>query len=226
MTPPVLVFRPVIEVAAFAVDALPAAERALLSSAATAKRRAEFVAGRCAARAAVARVLGHDRCAAVIRDAAARTARPVAVDRDGAPLPAFVSITHAGGVAAAAAARRPLGIDLVEVEPLEAAFRADAFWPDELAAWERATGDVPGGRLGSCAAFGAKEAIVKWLGTGLEVPLLGIRARPETARAPTRVGQLRAWSLEVRVDSPVRCRVCAWIARLGRFLVVGVEDLA
>lgn len=221
---PVIAFRAVAGAGA-ALAALPAEERALLPAAATARRRAEFAAGRAAARAAVGRLLqAPGACAAVVRDAAAGTARPIALDARGAPLPAFVSITHTEGVAAAAAARTPVGLDLVRLEALDGAFRREAFWPDELRSFEAALG---GGApdLAACAAFGAKEAVLKWLGTGLTIPLRAVRMSlvPAAPAPPAdRLGGLRARRFALALEGPVRRVLRAWVAASGRYLVVAV----
>lgn len=223
MIDPIVAFRPVAASRAAAYAGVPAAERALLAPGATPKRLAEFTAGRAAARAAADRLLGgRGRCAAVLRDAAAGSAQPVAVGPEGAALPAFVSITHADGVAAAAAALVPVGIDLVRVEPLTGAFRREAFRPGELAAWERLTGERTGGVAATCAAFAAKEAVVKWLGTGLTVPLLSLRLAPAGPSRPARLGGLAAAALALALEGPVRCELPAWLVRLGRYVVVVV----
>lgn len=82
-------------------------ERALCDRFRCARRRAEFVAGRIAAHAAVARILG------------STGARPVEIlkDAQGAPVvvghPAVqVSISHSQRIALAVASRHPVGVDL------------------------------------------------------------------------------------------------------------------
>jgi phosphopantetheinyl transferase len=217
-----IALRPVRPVEAASLTPLLPKERALLGARATRKRRAEFLAGRTAARAALVRLLGPGaREAAVLRDEAARTARPVAVSADGAPLPAFVSISHAAGIAAAAAARDPIGLDLVLVEPQDAAFVQEAFWPDEIAAWTRFVPDPASGPLAACMAFAAKETALKWLGTGLALPLLGVRVLPAGPARPARVGKLRALSFPLLLEAPrLRRRLMGCVARFGRYVLV------
>lgn len=223
MSEPVLAFRAVAG-AGGSLDRLPPAERALLPEAAVEKRRDEFVAGRVAARAAVARLLGDPgACAAVVRDAAAGTAAPVPVDIRGARLPAFVSITHAEGVAAAAAAFVPVGLDLVRLEELDGAFRREAFWPQELASFERSLAD-PRPAAAACVAFGAKEAVLKWLGTGLAIPLLAVRMSLEPGAGPGLLGGLRATRFTLRLHAPERCVLRAWVAAAGSYLLVAVAS--
>jgi 4'-phosphopantetheinyl transferase len=221
VTDPVIAFRPVAPAAAL-LEELPPAERVLLGDAATPKRRSEFAAGRAAARAAVARLLRDPSvCTAVVRDVTAGTSRPVAVDAAGGRLPAFVSITHTEGVAAAAAAFAPVGVDLVRLEPLDGAFRREAFWPEELASFERGlAGRRPG--AAACAAFGAKEAVVKWLGTGLTIPLLGVRMRLARSAARSRLGGVEAIRFALSLDAPLRCDLRAWVAEIGSYVLVAV----
>ncbi len=179
---------------------LPERERALVSASASDKRRSEFVAGRAAARLALERLLGADaRDATIERDDASRTARPVARSATGALLPVHVSITHAGGVAAAAAARERIGLDLVSFEPLEPAFLEEAFARGELAAWARWT-RAAGPRI-PCLAFAAKEAAVKWLGTGLAVPLGSVVAVPAGPGYPVRLGGVAALAFPLQVEA-------------------------
>jgi phosphopantetheinyl transferase len=218
---PAVAFRRVAREGGGAFEALSLAERALLGARATPRRRAEFAAGRAAARAALARLLGPAarRCV-VLREAGAGTA-PVAVGSEGARLPAHVSITHAAGIAVALAGTERLGVDLVQVEPLDRAFREEAFAPDELAAWEAFTGDRAGGDRAACAAFAAKEVAVKWLGTGLGLPLLAVRATPAGPPEPARLGRLRAarFALEVRAPGVER-RLAARLATPSRLVLV------
>lgn len=200
--------------------ALAEAERALLGPRATQKRRAEFTAGRSAARAALRRFLGPTaRDYVVLRDG--DSGRPVPFAATGAHAPAFVSITHASGLAVAIAGVEPLGVDLVALEPIERAFREEAFSSDELSAWEAFTGDPPGGDRAACVAFAAKEAAVKWLGTGLTVPLLGVRAIPAGPPRVGLLGRLRAtiFTLEVHAFG-VHRRLRARLATPNRFVLV------
>jgi 4'-phosphopantetheinyl transferase EntD len=199
---PAVALRRVARDAAAAFEALPLPERALLGARATPKRRAEFAAGRSAARAAVVRLLGRAaRGCVVLRESGPGTA-PVAVGTAGSPLPAHVSITHAAGFAVALAGTERLGVDLVKVEPLGREFRDEAFAPGELAAWEAFTGDGAGGDRAACAAFAAKEVALKWLGTGLGLPLLAVRAAPAGAAAPARLGRLAGASFTLEVRAP------------------------
>jgi 4'-phosphopantetheinyl transferase EntD len=114
-----------------------------------APRRAEFAAGRLAARRAL-RALGRPACAI-----------PAAPDR--APLwPEGLSgsISHAAGLAVAVLALRPdhplLGLDIEAAEPLEPALIAEICRPEERAA-------LPPGSEGLAArrVFSGKEALYK-----------------------------------------------------------------
>lgn len=124
-----------------------APEEAAAISRALPARRAEFMAGRLAARRAMAR-LGH-------------AAHPVPAGTDRAPIwPAGIcgSISHEGGLAVAVVARAPaaIGVDLALDTPLE-----DALIPEICRPEERAL--VPRFHQGHFAAraFSAKEALFK-----------------------------------------------------------------
>jgi phosphopantetheinyl transferase len=204
-----------------AFERLSLPERALLGARVTPKRRAEFAAGRLAARTALVRLLGRAaRGCVVLREAGAGTA-PVALAAAGARLPAHLSITHAAGLAVAVAGPERLGVDLVAVEPLDRAFREEAFAPDELAAWEAFTGDRAGGDRAACAAFAAKEVALKWLGTGLGLPLLGVRAVPAGPPEPARLGRLAGAGFTLEVRAPgVHRWLAARLAASARHVLV------
>jgi acyl transferase domain-containing protein/NAD(P)-dependent dehydrogenase (short-subunit alcohol dehydrogenase family)/phosphopantetheinyl transferase len=128
-------------------------ELAVLRVRGTERRQADRVAGRIAAKRALGALTGTDPLT-------------LRVDNDdaGAPVvvgaPVFVSISHREGHAVAVAATAPVGVDLEGIEPRSAAFQAE--W---LTAREReACGGEPL-RVNLCWA--AKEAVLKWLGTGL-----------------------------------------------------------
>lgn len=143
-----------------------------LPSTATPTRRATFVAGRRAARAALERRWGS------LPDG-------LRVDTDGAGCPVVrvngrpratrVSISHTAGWAVAAAAETPLGLDLVEIEAFGTGFAEEAFTPEELAGASSCFADLNDGRAPICLAFAAKEAALKWLGVGMRVPLTSVR---------------------------------------------------
>lgn len=202
--------------------ALLPAERALLGGAATPKRRAELTAGRIAARAALGRLIGPEGAgAAILRDDAGGTARPVAISARGARLPVHVSITHADGLAAAAAATEPIGVDLVALEPLGEAFAEEAFSADELAAWERWLGDARGSPRAACVAFAAKEAASKWLATGLTVPLRAIAVAPAGSGRAAWLGRIRTLAAPLEIATPGRlARVAGWLAISPRRVLV------
>ncbi|MGC3999551.1 MAG: 4'-phosphopantetheinyl transferase superfamily protein [Anaeromyxobacter sp.] len=200
-------------------------ERAALLPGAVPKRRAEYAAGRRAARAALARFLGQAAEGTAVVPAGAGGGKPLVIDASGAPLAdAHLSITHAAGLAAAAVAPRPIGLDLVTLEPLEEAFREEAFEPGEIARWEAWIGAAQGSVQGPCVAFAAKEAVLKWLGTGLELPLRAVRVEPAGPGTPTLLGDaVAALSMPVRVESPRGTALLeGWIAASPRRVMVGV----
>jgi 4'-phosphopantetheinyl transferase len=192
------------DVAEAAHEPLAPAEAALLSPSALPKRRAEFTAGRAAARAAVAQMTGLAASEIVIlREAGEHDGRPYAARSDGTRLPIELSITHADGVALAAAADVPLGVDVVAYERLPDAFVDEAFAPGELDAWRGG-----GGRdevTAICTAFAAKEAVLKWLGCGMRVPLRSVVVTP--AGAATDAGPFQRIPVRVRADGLVEERL-------------------
>lgn len=214
-----------VQAAETAYQALPGAERALLGPRATLKRRAEFAAGRSAARAALIRLLGSSaRSCLVLRAVHGETAHPIATSVTGGDPPAFVSITHASGFAVAIAGTARLGVDLVEVEPLGRAFREEAFSAGEVAAWETFT-DRPGGDLAACAAFAAKEAVVKLLGTGLSIPLPSVRAVPASRGRIGRLGRLAVTTFTLDARAPTLSRrLIGLYANPGRFVLVAAHE--
>ncbi len=95
-------------------------ERALVAAARTERRRAELAAGRTAARRAL-EALGLRPSLAVLSDP---DGRPVLAGD--APLPACVSIAHDGDHAWAAAARQPVGIDVLVLSRVDEVARVVA----------------------------------------------------------------------------------------------------
>jgi phosphopantetheinyl transferase len=208
-------------------------ERALLGPGANRKRRSDFLAGRLAAKEAVAALLSGDPDEEggllILRESGAAAGRPYVVRaRDGGRLGVQVSISHADGLAVAAAARRPVGLDLVTIEPLGTPLVEDAFQPGEVLAWAKflshctlgeASGD--GSRKTTsdfviCAAFAAKEAALKWIGCGLRVPLQSVLVTP--LFLTTSLGTIQSFIARVCQDGPDKkeqsARLCpAWIYR-------------
>lgn len=178
-------------------EPLAPAEAALLSPSALPRRRAEFTAGRAAARAAVAQWTGLGPSAIVIlRESGALDGRPYAVGVDGERLPVELSITHADGIALAAASDVPLGIDVVAYERFPDAFVDEAFAPGELDAWRGGAGGDDVATV--CTAFAAKEAALKWLGCGMRVPLRSVVVTP--AGAASAAGPFTRLPVRVRAD--------------------------
>lgn len=156
-------------------EGAPPVELDRLGPDATERRRATFVAGRRAAHRALEAHLLEANTRQTLRVDADAHGKPT-VSRPGVEL----SITHAGGWALAAASRAPLGVDLVEREPLSDAFAAEAFAAGELAAWSAWEPDPV---LARCLAFAGKEAALKWLGVGMGLPLQKVRVLPEGRHA-------------------------------------------
>ncbi len=179
-------------------EALTAAERARLAGFGVPRRRADWLAGRIAAKSAVAAALED-----VARDPPLRAieiendesgmphariapgARPVGRFAPGERLPLSVSLSHAEGSALAAAtwsrppgggSRRALGVDLAFVEPRSREFGATFFTEEE----RRLVADVPPSQrdLYANLVWCIKEAVVKALGRGLTVDTLELSCRP------------------------------------------------
>lgn len=223
---------------------LSPAERALLGDRAAEKRRAEFVAGRVAAKAAAALLLGSgwDRGDVdVLRDGEEATGPPRLALSGGSPCEVRASISHADGLAVAAASREAVGVDLVAVEDHGPAFEEEAFAPGELEAWREWPGAAGARRDAVAIAFAAKEAALKWTGTGLAVPLrdvavLPLQRRPGAPQGPAarhlllldpRGGRalvaVPQASLRVSLQSAqgrTRCVLPAQVLRLGSRVVV------
>ena len=179
-------------------------ELTLLPPRSVEKRRCEFVAGRLAAKAAGARLRGvrpaRDAFYTIVADGEC-AGRPIAVDAARAPIPAaHLSITHSAGVAVAAAAVTPVGVDLTPAEPCARSFDEEAFLDGELDAWQRLLGASPPART-RAAAFAAKEAALKWLGVGLRAALHDVRVTPSALGDARECADLcaRARPLTVRV---------------------------
>jgi phosphopantetheinyl transferase (holo-ACP synthase) len=190
------------------------------------KRRADWLAGRRAAKAVVARALrelapGEWPLAAIEIASApggapfarvAPEAAPVAGFAPGERLPAAVSISHAEGRALCAAAVGPgraLGVDLGLVEP-----RSPAFVETFLAADEQAfvrEGPPSQRDLRANLVWGAKEATLKALGLGLTVDTVALSCLPEPGLADA-----AAWPL-----SPAVGGWRPFVARCGPAVVPG-----
>jgi 4'-phosphopantetheinyl transferase len=148
---------PIDDPTADAIALLSAVERARLSTQRSARRRAEFVAGRLAARRALS-------------GSGLPLPRDLAIDRDedGAPLliglaGVALSITHARVRAIAAVADRPIGIDLCDATDAPRIRRvARRAFPR---AHERAL--VLEDDRSACLAWAAKEAVAKALRIGM-----------------------------------------------------------
>lgn len=138
------------------------------------KRRTEWTAGRVAAKRAVQREIGLPFSRLVIRrsERAENRGQPEVFLDGQARLPGFVSITHAGGLAAATYRRSPVGLDLealIEPTPgfLEAAFSPEL--QERLLAVP-----APERAMKATLAWCEKEAYAKWLGRGFALPLAAL----------------------------------------------------
>ncbi len=155
-------------------------EISLLSPRSSLKRRAEFIAGRIAARTSVARLLGHLPTSStfqILREGDGPTGCPLVTLAGGGAAP-HVSISHADGLAVAAACFSGVGLDLASIQTHEQSFVEDTFSPQELTQWAKWLGSDRTSALTLTSAFAAKEAALKWLGTGFALPLRAIEIVP------------------------------------------------
>lgn len=136
------------------------------------KQKRQHLAGRLAARRALAKLTGHDpeRFAIVRSMRDLDRGRPeVFLDRRAAPQ-LFVSIAHDRELAVAAAARGPIGVDIEVVEPREASFEALITDRAERAALASLQGVARDRAV--TMLWCVKEALGKRLGVGLSRPFV------------------------------------------------------
>ncbi|MCA1812178.1 MAG: polyketide synthase dehydratase domain-containing protein, partial [Halobacteriales archaeon] len=183
-------------------DRFSAAEKAQHAKFHVPKRAQEWRAGRLAAKQAVAML---------------RPARPADVevrgDENGKPMvfvagqPADLrlSLTHRGGLAVAAVAASPLGIDLETVEPKPQSFLEEAFAVAELKELLDASGRGEDIAQQVACLWTAKEAALKRVGVGLRSDLRAHEVEPDgqggavvTGPSVGRVG-VRFFSLDGKV---------------------------
>jgi phosphopantetheinyl transferase len=183
---------------------LVASEREQIASLAVDKKKKERIAGRVAAAAALNELVG-EAPAVSVRESGPTAGQPFAT-HEGAEI--GVSISHAGGLAVAAATHGRVGIDVdVDVERsselLEMAFSVVERRAIQGLAASAALSERSAVNLAWCA----KEAVLKWLGLGLRAPLQGVElcfgqisALQSDAAA---FGALRAASLGVTLEPEV-----------------------
>jgi 4'-phosphopantetheinyl transferase len=142
---------------------LPDAELRRAAAFEVAKRRADWLLGRLAAKRVVRRVLadgGRSVPMQEIEIASRASGAPYARSAGGEELPVSLSISHAAGHALAAAADAgALGVDVEPLEPRSREFVADFLAPEEAAAAR--------GPFDATVVWSAKEAVLKALGVGL-----------------------------------------------------------
>ena len=152
-------------------------EIALLRARGTAKRQADRIAGRIAAKRAVCQLTGAEPGQVDIRTLASG-APSVLIHEEPGPL---VSISHSGGHAVAWASRRErVGVDLEQVEARHPSFVEEWFSEQESAL-------LAGDPYRVTVAWSAKEAVLKALGQGMalnprEIQVLDIQGPEITLR--------------------------------------------
>ena len=174
-------------------SALTDPERATLDQLVVDKRRQDWLAGRIAAKLAGQRVTGPPLCAHEVHAVAAgpQRGRPYLVVGDQTM---YLSITHAGDVAAAVVSDQPLGLDIEVVEP-RPEIETLAFSSDERRAWIGLTGMDRSAAV--TRAWCEKEAIAKRRGVGFRDAFDDLVARDATlVRHGTFIhrGVLMAWA--------------------------------
>jgi len=179
-------------------------ERAAMSRFAFPRRRAEWRAGRWAARKAIARFgeIGAD-----VEILSASDGAPEVWNADGR-VPVNVSISHRAGTAAAmAAAGAGVGCDVELVEPRGPQFAADWFTDAECAALDQAPFDERD--LLATVMWSAKETVLKVLRRGLRV---------DTREVETSIGR---GTFEATVDG---VRMSGWWKRCGELVITGAAE--
>lgn len=150
-------------------------EQALAARLQVPKRRHEFMAGRLAARALLARLWGAEaQGLAVLVDEGACAGAPLVCNEAGEPAwPALaLSLSHGAGWACACAALRgQVGLDIERIEPRHPAFIEEAFTRAELELWSAVTGHAAEDPVTVTLGWCAKEALLKLAGVGLRAPL-------------------------------------------------------
>jgi 4'-phosphopantetheinyl transferase EntD len=183
------------------------------------KRRVEFIAGRVAAKRALA---GRGAAAtewSVLPATGASAGAPRVFGAGGAPLPIALSISHGAdwAVAVAGDALR-VGIDVERVERRAPSFLREAFAADELGRWAVALGGAPEDPHVVTVAWCAKEALLKLDECGLRAPLPGIvpdaielygGARGAWTRGRLRAGHVGHCQVALALDDE-RATVIVW----------------
>jgi phosphopantetheinyl transferase len=146
------------------------------------KQRREHLAGRLAAKRALAKLTGYDRERfAIVRSQRAEDRGRPEVFVDGKPArELYVSISHTRALAAAGAAGVPIGIDIELVEDREASFEQLIATREERATFEALSGVER--RRAVTLLWCTKEALAKRLGVGLSRPFQELDGRAAADR--------------------------------------------
>lgn len=181
-------------------------ERAGMSNHRTEKRRAEWRAGRWAAKSAVASRLGVSQAQVEVVAAADGAPQALLADRR---LPVCVSISHRDGSAVALATPPEVaaGCDLELIEARAKGFAADWLTPSELAEVDAATSTERDALI--TLIWSAKESVLKALRLGLSV---------DTRRVDVAVGD---GTFDAEFDG--RHMKGCW-KRAGRFVITAAAE--
>jgi len=169
---------------------LSPAERLALAALRLPKRRADWLAGRRAAKSLVrplaGEILGTEIAFRELEILAAPSGAPEVRLASGAPLGVGVSISHSDGRAFAAAWRGPeisVGADLERIAPRSAGLVRDFFGSGERAGWEALAAGAERD-LFATAVWSAKEAVLKALRLGLAADTRAVAIRLGAADSP------------------------------------------
>lgn len=166
--------------------------------------RRRFVTARAMARCLLGRRLGVPPCSLVVK-----------VDARGKPalesdlIAPHFNLAHSGDVAVVAIANRELGVDVEELRPISRADRLAArFFSDSERRWLSALPEECRDR-GFLELWTCKEAYLKAVGTGIELPLTLVEVDPDLPvlnRTPD--GDSLDWTLlRAELPTPATCVV-------------------
>ncbi len=183
------------------------------------KRKEEWTAGRAAAKLALLDALAEHRGPEDFTVTTGSSGEPVVSTASGSSVSFGVSITHAGGLAAAVAfpLDRPLGLDLEPIGTIDPGLATLACTPREQSLLER----WPAGARRTEALlriWTVKEAAVKLTRTGLGVPLHQVQVEPLSSGSSEFAVRLPSAPDGKETGCRVRVIVAGeWIAALAWF---------
>ena len=191
-----------------AVHLLSASERARVAALRVPKRRAEWLAGRAAAKRAALALLEPRPAPDAVECGRSPGGAPQVVVAGAIVRDVSVTIAHAGGIAGAVAAlRAPIGFDIEPLAPVDRALALRAFSERERASLAAAPSPLEATRRALCL-WTAKEAVLKALRVGLRWPPARVEVELEHGRA-------HACGALFRIETVMTPRYVAAIALAG-----------